>query len=89
MVRLRKEANATTKAQKRAAKARRKLDRLMPFEEWCSTVKPTHAAKELYCVVRCLLEDERTSNRRNHHAAASKVMKRSPEKLEGPRHGAS
>ena len=68
MVRLWVKADST-EAKQRAAKARRKLDRLMPFEEWCSTLKPTNAAKELYCVVRRLLEDERGARRQNHHAS--------------------
>jgi hypothetical protein len=76
MVRLSVRSKARTYARPRAAKARRKLDRLMPFEEWCSTVKPTDAAKELYRVVRRLLEDERTSSRWNHHTAADKELTR-------------
>ena len=95
MVRFWDESDSTSEAQERAAEARRRLDRLMPFEEWCSTVKPTDAAKELYCFVRRLLEDEEatatvrvpTSSRRNH-ATASKIVKHSPENYGGPRHGA-
>jgi hypothetical protein len=35
-----------------------KLNRLMPFDEWCRTVNPTESAKEIYEFVRLTLERE-------------------------------
>jgi hypothetical protein len=46
------------RARERAAEAKRKLDRLMPFKRWCAAVKPTDAAKEVYCFVRRLLKQQ-------------------------------
>jgi hypothetical protein len=42
----------------RAEIARRKLARLMPFDEWCDAINPTDTAKELYAFVRRTLEDQ-------------------------------
>jgi hypothetical protein len=44
--------------------ARRKLARLMPFDEWCDAINPTDTAKELYVFVRRTLEDQLEQSRR-------------------------
>ena len=41
-----------------------KLDGLMPFDEWCRTVNPTEAAKEIYAFVRLTLERELEASRK-------------------------
>ena len=47
---------AGSKAEATASDIQQRLSRLMPFEEWCATLKPTEAAKELYWFVRERLE---------------------------------
>ena len=45
-----------SRAEAAASDIQRRLNRLMPFDEWCATLKPTEAAKELYLFVRARLE---------------------------------
>jgi hypothetical protein len=45
-----------SRAETAASDIQRRLNRLMPFDEWCATLKPTEAAKELYLFVRARLE---------------------------------
>ena len=70
----------------RAAHAKRKLKRLMPFDEWCAALNPTDAAKELYQFVRSSLEREladangcirRLSSRRTRRLSARHANPRS------------
>jgi hypothetical protein len=42
--------------EERAAQAKKRLQTLLPFEEWCAKMKPTPAAMELYHFVRATLE---------------------------------
>lgn len=64
--------------QARVEVARRKLARLMPYEEWCAAVNPTETAKELYAFVRRTLEEELEVSSRNtlvppsRHAAGNR-----------------
>jgi hypothetical protein len=44
------------RAEATASDIQQRLNRLMPFDEWCATLKPTEAAKELYLFVRARLE---------------------------------
>jgi hypothetical protein len=44
------------RAEAAASDIQRRLNRLMPFDEWCATLKPTETAKELYLFVRARLE---------------------------------
>jgi hypothetical protein len=45
-----------SRAEAAASDIQRRLNRLMPFDEWCATLNPTEAAKELYLFVRARLE---------------------------------
>ena len=45
-----------SRAEATASDLQRRLNRLMPFDEWCATLHPTEAAKELYLFVRARLE---------------------------------
>jgi hypothetical protein len=42
--------------EERAAQAKKRLQTLLPFDEWCAKMKPTPAAIELYHFVRVTLE---------------------------------
>jgi hypothetical protein len=44
--------------------AQQRLERLMPFDEWCRAVHPTQTAKEMYEFVRSTLEHELERSRR-------------------------
>ena len=61
--------------------AQEKLSRLMPYDEWCSTVNPTETAKEMYEYVRLTLQQELEHSRRGYSDA---LGERDPHRC-GPR----
>jgi hypothetical protein len=47
---------AGNRAEADVSDVQKRLSRLMPYEEWCTTLRPTDAGKELYLFVRERLE---------------------------------
>lgn len=47
---------AGSRAEADVSDAEKRLSRLLPYEEWCATLRPTDAGKELYLFVRARLE---------------------------------
>jgi len=45
-----------SRAEADVSDVRKRLGRLMPYEEWCALLRPTDAGKELYLFVRSRLE---------------------------------
>jgi hypothetical protein len=65
--------------------AQQRLERLMPFDEWCRTVNPTDTAKEMYEFVRCTLEGELERSRRVYVEALEDPSNSSGRRLRIPR----
>ena len=60
-----------------ASDVQRRLERLMPYEEWCATLKPTEAGKELYLFVRARLELRVAEAQERARNAAAQPRRRS------------
>jgi hypothetical protein len=75
-----------SRAQAAASEAQQRLERLMPFDEWCAKLKPTQAAKELYLFVRARLEMRAAEAAERARAAANQPPRKRSRKKDQPQH---
>jgi hypothetical protein len=73
-----------SKAEADASEVQRRLGRLMPYEEWCVTLKPTEAGKELYLFVRARLEMRAAEALERARIAAEQSTRRSRKQKRTP-----